>query len=59
MILPLNSIMELKRKCKSDIEAKKIGKVMPLDGKIKILDNLSGEHSSSWPNILLTFYFEV
>jgi hypothetical protein len=40
MILPLNSIMESKRKCKSDNKAKKSCKVIALDEKVKILDKL-------------------
>jgi hypothetical protein len=40
MILPLDSIMESKRKCKSDNKVKKSCKVMTLDEKIKILDKL-------------------
>jgi hypothetical protein len=42
MIFPLDSIMESKRKCKSDNEAKKSCKVMTLDEKIKILDKFRG-----------------
>jgi hypothetical protein len=42
MILHLDGIMESKRKCKSDNEAKKSCKVMTLDEKIKILDTLRG-----------------
>jgi hypothetical protein len=43
MILPLDSKMELKHKCKNDNEAKKSCKVMTLDEKIKILDKLRGD----------------
>jgi hypothetical protein len=39
MILPLDSIMESKRKCKSDNEAKISCEVMTPDEKINILDN--------------------
>jgi hypothetical protein len=42
MILPFDSIMESKRKCKSDNEAKKSCKVMALDEKIQILETLHG-----------------
>jgi hypothetical protein len=61
MTLPLVSIMESKHKSKSDNEAKKSCKVMTPDEKIKILDNVAWwyECSSSWPNILLIFYFTV
>jgi hypothetical protein len=41
-IVPLDSIMESKRKCNSDSEAKKNCKVMTLDEKIKIVDQLRG-----------------
>jgi hypothetical protein len=47
MILPLDSIMGSKRKCKSDTEAKKSCKVMTLDEKIKILDKLRGGMSAA------------
>jgi hypothetical protein len=47
MILPFDSIVESKRKCKSDNEAKKCCKVMTLDEKIKILDNLRGGMSAA------------
>jgi hypothetical protein len=47
MILPLNSTMETKRKCKSDNEVKKSCKVMTLDEKIKILDKLRGGMSAA------------
>jgi hypothetical protein len=47
MILPLDSIMESKRKCKSDNEAKKSFKVMIPDEKIKILDKLRGGMSAA------------
>jgi hypothetical protein len=40
MILPMESIMESKQKCKSDNEATNSLKVMTLDEKIKILDKL-------------------
>jgi hypothetical protein len=40
MILPLESAMESKSKCKSDMVAKKIYKVMTLDDEINILDAL-------------------
>jgi hypothetical protein len=42
MILPLDSIMTSKRKCKPDKEATKICKVMALDEKINIPDKLRG-----------------
>jgi hypothetical protein len=42
MMLPLDSIMELKRKCEGDNEAEKSLKVMTPDEKIKILDKLRG-----------------
>jgi hypothetical protein len=42
MILPLDSIMESKRKCNSDNEANKSCEVIALDEKIKILDKLRG-----------------
>jgi hypothetical protein len=47
MILPLDSIMESKRKCKHDNEAKKSFRVMALDEKIKILYKLHGGMSSA------------
>jgi hypothetical protein len=47
MILSLDSIMESKRKCKSDNEAKKSCKVVTLDEKIKILDKLRGGMSAA------------
>jgi hypothetical protein len=47
MILPLDSIMESKRKCTSDSEAKTSCKVMPLDDKIKILGKLRGGMSAA------------
>jgi hypothetical protein len=47
MILPLDSIMELKRKCKSDNKAKTSCKVMTLDEKIKILDKSRGGMSAA------------
>jgi hypothetical protein len=47
MMLPLDSIMELKRKCVSENEAKKSCKVMTLDEKIKILDTLRGGMSAA------------
>jgi hypothetical protein len=40
MILPLDSFMTPKRKCKSDTEGKKGCKFMTIDEKIKILDKL-------------------
>jgi hypothetical protein len=46
-ILPLDSITESKRKCKSDNEAKKSCKVMTLDEKINILDKLRGGMSAA------------
>jgi hypothetical protein len=53
MILPLDSIMEPKRKCKSDNEVKKSYEVMTLDEKIKILDKLRGGMSAA--AVSLTF----
>jgi hypothetical protein len=53
MILPLDSIMESKRKSKSDNEVKKSCKVMTLDEKIKILDKLRGGMSAA--EVGLTF----
>jgi hypothetical protein len=47
MILPLDSIMESKRKCKSDNEVKKSCKVMTPDEKIKILVLLRGGMSAA------------
>jgi hypothetical protein len=47
MVLSLDSIMETKRKRKSDNEAKKSWKVMTLDEKIKILDKLRGGMSAA------------
>jgi hypothetical protein len=47
MILPLDSIMESKSKCKSSNEGKKSCKVMTLDDKIKILDKLRGGMSAA------------
>jgi hypothetical protein len=47
MMLPLDSIMESKRKCKSDNEVKKSCKVMTLDEKINILDKLRGGMSAA------------
>jgi hypothetical protein len=47
MILPLDSIVESKRKCKSDNEAKKSCKVMVPDEKIKILDKLRSGMSAA------------
>jgi hypothetical protein len=54
MILPLDSITESKRKCKSDNEVKKSCKVMTLDEKIKILDKLRGGMSTA--AVGLTFH---
>jgi hypothetical protein len=56
MILPLGSIMESKRKYKSDNEANRSCKVMALDERIKILDKSRGG-ISGWPNIPLIVYF--
>jgi hypothetical protein len=42
MVLPLDSVMGSKRKCKSDKEAKKGCKDVTPDNKIKILDKLRG-----------------
>jgi hypothetical protein len=42
MVLPLDSIMKLKRKCRRDNEAKESCKIMTLDEKVKILDKLHG-----------------
>jgi hypothetical protein len=50
-------ILPLERKCESDSEAKKSCKIMTLDEKIMILDKY--EHSSSWRNSLLIFYFNA
>jgi hypothetical protein len=47
MILPLDSIMESKPKYKRYNEVKKSCKVMTLDEKIKILDNLRGGMSAA------------
>jgi hypothetical protein len=47
VMLPLDGIMESKRKCKSDSEAEKNCKVMTLDEKIKILDKLRGGMSTA------------
>jgi hypothetical protein len=53
MMLPLDSIMESKRKCKSDNEVKTSCKVMTLDEKINILDKLRGGMSAT--AVVLTF----
>jgi hypothetical protein len=42
MILPADSILELKRKCKRNKEANESYKVMTLIETIKILDKLGG-----------------
>jgi hypothetical protein len=47
MILPSDSIVGSKRKCKSDNEGKKNYKVMTLDEKITILDKLRGGMSAA------------
>jgi hypothetical protein len=47
MMLPLDSIMESKRKYKGGNEAKKSCKVIILDEKIKILDKLRGGMSAA------------
>jgi hypothetical protein len=52
MMLPLDSIMESKRTCKSDNEAKKSCEVMTLDEKIKILFKLRGGISAAAVGII-------
>jgi hypothetical protein len=47
VVLPLDSIMESKRKCKSDNTAKKSCKVITLDDKIKFLGKLRGGMSAA------------
>jgi hypothetical protein len=47
MILPLDSVMDSKRKCKTDNEAKNSWKVVILDEKIKILDTLRGDTTTA------------
>jgi hypothetical protein len=47
MMLPMDSIAESNRKCKSYNEAKKSCKVMTVDEKIKILDKLRGGMSAA------------
>jgi hypothetical protein len=46
-VLPLDIIMKSKRKCKSDNGAKTSCKVMTLDEKIKILDELPDDKSTA------------
>jgi hypothetical protein len=57
MILPLDSIMEPKRKCKTDNEANKSCKVMALDDKIKILGKLRGGMSAAAVGLTSRSYF--
>jgi hypothetical protein len=57
MILPLDSIMGSKRKCKSDNETKKSCKVMALDEKIKILDKLRPGMSAAAVGLTFRRYF--
>jgi hypothetical protein len=57
MILRLDSIMELKRKCNSYNEAKKSCKVMALDEKIKILDKLRGGISAAAVGLTFRCHF--
>jgi hypothetical protein len=57
MMLPLDSIMESKRTCKSDNETKKSCKVMTLDEKISILDNLHGGMSVAALGLTFFRYF--
>jgi hypothetical protein len=59
MILPLDSIMESKRKSETDNDAKTSCKVMPLDEKIKIQVARWYERSSSWSSIPLIFCFKA
>jgi hypothetical protein len=61
MILPLDSIMESKRKSKSDNKAKKSCKVMTLDEKIKILGKMRGGMSEAAVGLIfrLCFVLEV
>jgi hypothetical protein len=54
MILPLDSIMESKCKCKRDNEAKKSCKIMILDEKTNILNELHGDMSAA--AVGLTFH---
>jgi hypothetical protein len=52
-VLSLDNIMESERKCTSDYEAKKSCKIMTLDEKIKIVDELRGGMSTA--AVSLTF----
>jgi hypothetical protein len=57
MILPLDSIIESKRKSKIDNEAKRRCKVVTIDEKIKILDKLVGGMSASDVGLTFCWYF--
>lgn len=61
MILPLDSIMESKCKCKSENDANKSCKSMILDKKIKILNKLRGNKCVAAVGLTfsLIFYFKV
>jgi hypothetical protein len=57
VVLPLDSIMESKRKCKSDNTAEKSCKVMTLDEEILILGKLRGGMSTAAVGITFRSYF--
>jgi hypothetical protein len=57
MILPFDSIMDSKCKCKHDSEAKKSCKIMTLDEKLKILDKLCGSMNAAAVGLTFRLYF--